>query len=177
MKTSFYPLLFFFLFIGFSGFSQGSPFTSSSNVVHIGLGLGDPDTYAPSGATPFIGVSYDRGIIDDLGIGNLGVGGMVGVKHFWDDNLDGNWQRILIAGRGTYHFNFVNSYNFDFYVGGMLGFFLWSGETEIIGENTNVNSSFGAFAGIHYYFSENFGIYGEAGYGLGFLNGGIAFNF
>jgi hypothetical protein len=177
MKSLFYTVLFYLLFSSTTSFSQGSPFNSLSTIVQAGIGLGDPDTYVANGATPFIGAALDKGIMDDLGFGNLGVGGIVGVKHFWDDQINGNWQRFLLAGRVTYHFHFVNSYNLDFYIGGMAGIYVWGRKAEVIGENNQATASYGAFAGVRYFLNNSFGVYAEAGYGLGFLNAGVAYSF
>lgn len=155
--------------------SAQSPFSTQSHVIHFGVGFGEKDEFAAD-ATPFVGLSYEQGLVDDLGIGNLAVGGLVGAKYFYGNNLDNNLTRMLVAGKVTYHFNFVNSYNFDFYVGGLGGLFFWLSNPEEI-SNAKTDFDFGAFAGIHYFFSDRFGIYCEAGYGLGFINGGLAINF
>ncbi len=165
------------LFIAFGSIDTvaQSPFSTQSHIFHLGFGFGDKDEF-PANATPSLGISYEQGAIDNLGIGNLGLGGLLGVKYFYGDDLSSNLTRMLVAGKATYHFNFVNSYKFDFYLGALGGMYFWlTDATEI--SNSKTDFDFGAYAGIRYFFSDRFGVYLEAGYGLGFLNGGVAVNF
>ena len=182
MKTFFYKLFAVCLIFGATAtsLSAQSPFTKESHVIHLGLGLGG---YSFSGysSTPVFSVAYDQGIIDDLGIGNLGIGGAIGVKHYTYkpsfSDTKYSYNRIFIGARAHYHFHFVNSDNFDFYAGVMAGAFFWTGDTDFGGLGYSTSVSPGAFAGINYFFNDTFGVYAEAGYGLGLLNGGLSINF
>lgn len=152
-----------------------TPFTKESKIVHTGIGLGgyDIDLFTGS-ASPLITVSYDQGLIDDLGIGNLGIGGAVGAKFYNFGST--TYNRIFIAARGTYHFHFVNSENLDFYAGVTVGGTFYTGDRDTV-FGFNGGPFGGPFAGINYWFSPNFGVYAEAGYAYGFINGGASFGF
>lgn len=156
-----------------------TPFSTDSHVVHAGFGLGGYGYSTGFGlgisSTPIISVTYDQGIIDDLGIGNLGIGGGMGVKFYSVDNTDFDFTRVFIGARGTYHFDFVNSETFDFYAGVMIGASFYTNDNSNFENGTDIFA--GPLAGINYWFKPNIGVYAEAGYGLGILNGGIAFNF
>ncbi|MCB0519952.1 MAG: hypothetical protein H6577_20340 [Lewinellaceae bacterium] len=153
-----------------------TPFTQGSNVIHAGFGLGGYG-YSVYNAWPAGIVSYDRGIVDDLGIGNLGIGGVVALKHYSYKDLDGfTFNRVFVGARGTYHFHFVNSDKLDFYGGVMAGAFFYFG--DFYGSTTYNSGPFGsALAGINYWFTPGIGVWAEAGYGIGLISGGISFGF
>jgi len=155
-----------------------TPFSTDSHVLHGGFGLGGYGIGFGNGisSTPILTVTYDQGIVDDLGIGNLGIGGGFGIKYYNFDNIDASLTRMFVGARGTYHFDFVNSETFDFYAGVMIGADFYT--SNIDGFEPSSSGLFGGpLAGINYWFKPNIGVYAEAGYALGILNGGIAFNF
>lgn len=156
-----------------------TPFTKESKIIHAGFGLGGYGFGSCYSSLPVVNFSYDQGLIDGLGIGNLGVGGIIGVKRYTYDCFGTNFSlnRIFIGARGHYHFDFVNSEQFDFYVGAQAGVFFWTGDRDSNFGSYGTSLLPGAFAGINYWFTPNIGIYGEAGYGLGLLNGGLAISF
>ena len=77
-----------FVFFSNKGFAQKKyntstepPFHKGSNTVGLGLGLGiDYDYYGDITSPPAFFASYDHGIINNLGPGNLGVGGIIALK-------------------------------------------------------------------------------------------------
>jgi hypothetical protein len=78
-----------------------------------------------------------------------------------------------IGVRGSYHFGKllkVNNKKFDPYAGALLG--LANRSSDYRGD-TWVRP--GIFAGARYYFSRNFGAYGEAGYGVHAITLGMTF--
>ncbi len=175
-KKLYFIALFLFGLLAANTVDAQTPFTKGSGVVHAGIGLGGYG-YSVYNAWPALIGSYDHGIIDDLGIGNLGVGGMVGLKHYsyeFDDSYSFN--RIFLGARGTYHFHFVNSDKLDFYAGAMAGVFFYTGDFYT-GTSYSTGVYPGLFAGINYWFSPAFGVWAEAGYGVGFLSGGVSFGF
>lgn len=167
-------------FISIDTVKAQTPFSTDSHVLHGGLGLrsygGNFGLNTSVSSLPILTVSYDQGIFDNLGIGNLGVGGGIGMKFYSANSLNTNWTRIFLGARGTYHFDFVNSDDFDFYVGAVAGFYF-----ETTNNSDNFNTTSGTFggpmAGINYWITPTFGIYGEAGFGFGFLNGGVSYQF
>ena len=180
MKTFFFKLLIVACLIGgtFIESQAQTPFSKESHVLHGGFGLGgwtdDVDGFGVN-SSPIISVSYDQGLIDNLGIGNLGIGGAFGIKRYEFDNSDGSWSRAFLGARGTYHFDFVNSDKLDFYAGVNAGFLFHTNSTDNV--ESEVIPYVGPIAGINYWLTSFFGLYAEAGYGLGYINGGVALNF
>lgn len=173
-------VIFFLSFLSIDAIKAQTSFSTDSHVLHGGLGLrsygGNFGLNTSVNSFPILSVTYDQGIIDNLGIGNLGVGGGIGMKFYSANGLNANWTRIFLGARGTYHFDFVNSESFDFYVGGMAGFYFETTNNKDV-YNTNSRSFGGPIAGINYWITPTVGIYGEAGFGFGFLNGGVSYRF
>jgi hypothetical protein len=157
-----------------------TPFSTDSHVLHGGLGLGGYGGNFGLGigvnSSPILNVTYDQGIIDNFGIGNLGVGGGIAAKFYAVNNSNVGWTRIFLSGRATYHFDFVNSDSFDFYAGVMTGFYFESSNDDSV-YSPNSDLFGGPIAGINYWLTPTFGIYGETGFGFGFLNGGVSYQF
>lgn len=156
-------------------------FNKESHVVHGGIGLGGFGFGTCYTQSPIINVSYDQGIFDELGIGNLGIGGAAGIKHYsWNcsyGNDNWSWNRIYLGARATYHFYFLNEEKLDLYSGVSLGAFIWTGDTDSpYGSYAPVLAP-GLFGGGNYWWKPNVGVYAEVGYGLGFLNTGVAIKF
>lgn len=181
MKTFLFKLFAIALIVScsFNSAQAQTPFSTESHVIHGGLGIGGygigTGFLTGVSSTPILSVTYDQGIIDDLGIGNLGVGGGLGLKYYNFKNSDVSLTRMFIGARGTYHFDFVNSENFDFYAGAMIGVDFYTSNVDGFEGNSRLFG--GPLAGINYWFKPGFGVYAEAGYALGILNGGVAFNF
>ncbi|MFT4972320.1 MAG: hypothetical protein ACI9JY_001524, partial [Saprospiraceae bacterium] len=165
--------IFFLFFLSINVVKAQSPFSTDAHVVHGGLGLrsygGNFGLNTNVNSLPILSVSYDQGIIDNLGIGNLGVGAGMGIKFYSANGLNTNWTRIFFGARGTYHFDFVNSDSFDFYAGAVAGFYFETTNNKDA-YNTTSGSFGGPIAGINYWITPTFGLYGEAGFGFGFLN-------
>jgi hypothetical protein len=170
------------LVTGMAGFTQ--KFDKGSHGINAGIGLG-PGYYG-SGYGFAVGVngSYEYGIVSiPMGsklTGVVGVGGLAGasfttLNEFGGDYRYTNW--TLVA-RGTYHFVFMDK--FDPYAGIVLGYmgtsWKWKGDATIPDESGNYGDFRGGFfVGARYYFSDSFGVYGELGYLLNFLNLGVTF--
>jgi hypothetical protein len=176
-KKLYFIGLFFFGFLAANNLEAQTPFTKGSGVIHAGLGLVPYGGYYNNFPLAFLG-SYDHGIVDDLGIGNLGIGGMFGITP--DNNTflgdDYNFTRISILARGTYHFHFVGSEVFDFYAGVVAGARFYVSDNGYTG-NDYFPLDAGPFAGINYWFSPSFGVWSEVGYGVAWLRGGLSFGF
>jgi len=184
MKTFLFKLFAICLLIGFSiqNAAAQTPFSKDSHVYRFGMGVGgDSDGISCIAincnrrSSPIFSFTYDQGLWDDVGIGNIGVGGGVGIRLHSDDFFNESYSRIFVGARGTYHFDFVNSDQLDFYAGAMMGLIFFGGNPDSV--NGGVNSFIGPIAGINYWVSSTFGVYAEIGTGIGFVNGGVAFNF
>ena len=177
------------MFIAYSSFAQKEAlFENGTNVVNLGVGLGD--VYFGSG---YSGVpisfqaSYDRGVTSKLGIGYIGAGGIIGYTSRTFKSGDFKWKNsgLLIGARATYHFaiNGEISEKLDPYAGVMLGYVVTSSSNDApsgYGYNFSKSSSVGAgaFAGARYYFTPHFGVHAEVGYNIiSVLNTGITVSF
>lgn len=171
--------------------SDNEPFHKGSNSLGIGLGGGvDYGYYGPVDAIPMLLVSFDHGIVDHLGPGNLGVGGFVGFRtasSTYFTNYKASWTTFMIGVRGTWHLTLLADKNskFDPYGGVTAGLRIngykntyYSNNQLIDPYNYNhVNHITGVFVGAKYNFSKNFGVFAEAGYDISVLRGGLCINF
>lgn len=158
--------------------TNGKCFEKGSSIINLGIGIGTT-LYGTgyTGTFPPISVSYEKGIAN----GRWGIGGFLahtGAKY--GDKTDyWKFSYTIIGIRGDYHF-YTNE-KLDTYGGVMLGYDIvsdkWHGEGE--GNDFNASAStasFSIFVGGRYYFSDHIGVFAELGYGIAWLNLGLAFN-
>jgi hypothetical protein len=168
--------------------AQTSTFKQGDLVFNAGLGLGATyGTYWGSLYTPTVPpifITGDYCLREDLGPGNLGVGGILAYssyKYEYDPSYGSKYNVIFIGVRGTYHFvDLVDK--MDLYGGISLG-----GKIQIekpYGDNNgatyDVNPSTALveiFAGARYYFSDNVGVMSELGYGVAWIKLGVSLKF
>lgn len=161
-----------FLTFSFTTAQAQSVFTKSSNIKQIGLGLG-------GGAG--LSFSLDKGFREDVGPGNLGIGGIVAFRT-WGIAF-GRQTSSIFAARLTYHPHFVSELvsddKFDAYAGfaAGIGYYSYSYNNDYFGDlNSNrIYPVVGFFLGARYFFSEKFGAFGEVGYGANWLTVGLCF--
>ena len=186
MKTKHVLLLFVLFSIPLSGYTQ--PFIKGDKVINVGLGIGST-LYSGTGykmGVPPLSASFEIGVTE-LGPGIIGVGGYFGLSSYkWEDSFGGSnygwkYSNTIIGARGNYHYNFVEK--LDTYAGLMLGYnFINSKEIGNwpYGYDYSVNSSYfiwSIYIGGRYYFSDSFAAMLELGYGIAWLNIGVAFKF
>lgn len=178
-----------FMLVLVSNLTSAQAFEKGGNYVHFGFGL-DPFGRVPSafGGGSYYNVGpivagYEVGITEKLGIGRLGVGGVIGHSFRGYKYINGDritYSRTSIIGRCAYHFDFGID-KMDVYAGVGVGVYIDSDEKSnnngLILSNGGVGATHYEFAGIRYYFTDNFGVYAEAGIGLAALNGGLVFKF
>jgi hypothetical protein len=155
--------------------------------VNFGLGLGSV-TFSGSGYStviPPLSVSYEKIIVDEvLEKGFIGVGAYLGFSSYkWSYAFMGadwgwNYTTILPGARGSFHYPIID--NLDTYTGLMIGYQIVSaretGSTQL-GINYSATTSgiaWSWYAGGRYFISENFAIMAELGYGITYLNIGVA---
>jgi len=157
------------------------PFQLDKSDLNIGIGIGSTlygtETIPPISASYEIGFPWEKNDFTK----NMSVGGYLGFSQTTYDWFYGEWSYtyIIIGARATYHF--YNEGNMDAYGGLMLGYNIVSSSyTSKTGYEDYTSSSkassgleFSAYLGGRYYFSENFGIFGEIGYGIAYLNLGL----
>ena len=169
-----------------AAFVNAQSFVEKDKVINLGIGLGT-SLYSGTGynmSIPPISASFEYGLME-LGPGILGVGGYIGISGYkWEYSSLGTtygwkYNNFIIGARGNYHYGFVE--NLDTYGGFMLGYNIvtskatgdWPAEID---DSANSGSFVGAFyVGGRYYFSEKFAAMAELGYGVVYLNLGVAF--
>lgn len=163
-----------------------TPMTKGVNVAQVGIGLGGWTTGYTTSETPVIILTYEKGIKDNFGPGNLSVGGSIAYKSgriggFDFGASDWTYTYLGIVGRASWHPHFVKSEKFDAYTGLSLGYYLINSDFESAYYGDLDFSEGGVELGIHiggrYNFSEQFGAFAELGFGLGVLNVGVAYTF
>ncbi len=178
-------------FIGFSVNGQDSLFNKGDKVLNLGIGLGSTlysGSYYSTKIPP-LSASLEYGLIDNLFEVeklNLGVGGYVGFsssqyKYSWyNTNYGWNYTYIIIGARGSLHYQVIDG--LDTYAGLMVGpkivvsseFGDWGEvETHSTAANSGLFSAF--YFGARYYINDKLAVMGELGYGISYLNLGIAF--
>ena len=163
-------------------------FDEGDIVVSAGFGLGS--TYVGGWnnyykiSVPPVFIAGDYCLREDLGPGNLGVGGILAYSaykyHYTYYTYDYGWKysTIMIGARGSYHFTDLVD-KLDLYGGVVIGAKIVT--DKAFGDNTGadytVNNSgalYDLFAGARYYLTDNFAVMGELGYGIAWLKAGVS---
>ena len=160
--------------------SNAQVFVKGGNYIHTGFGL-QPYSIGP------ISVGYEMGLTQIMGIGRFGVGVVLAHEFYFGNTnalgiVSSTQNRTTLMGRGAYHFDF-NVERMDGYAGAAFAI-QFRGKIKdkntgaIITNNTPRIFPYPTFfAGIRYYLKDQFAVYAEVGYGLGFINGGIVYRF
>jgi hypothetical protein len=159
-------------------------FDQGDIVLSAGFGVGAnyyTGGWGYSTTFPPIFVAGDYCLREDLGPGNLGVGGYIGYSAYkYDYYGDWGWKysTLIIAARGTYHFTDLVD-KLDLYGGLTLGAELVTdkayGDYPGTGYTTNTGGvAFEMLAGARYYFTDSFSAMGELGYGIAWLKLGVS---
>ena len=171
-----------------NAFAVNDVFAKGDKTVNFQLGFGNT-WYLGSyyhGSMPQISFSGDYGLRDDWGPGVFGVGAFIGY-HAYKYNyygVDYGWKytTLSIAGRATYHYQFIDK--LDTYAGVMLG--LNFNRSKWYGTNNTYNYSADAgasalttvFAGVRYYVTKNFSVMSELClYDVALFNIGVSLKF
>jgi hypothetical protein len=163
-------------------------FSKGDKVANIGLGLGTGLSSYYKMAIPPISLSGEYGIADGiLEKGSIGVGAYLGFSSYkyeysgWGYNYSSRTSRIYIGPRGSFHYPIIDK--LDTYVGLSLGIhhYSWKYEDDELNDvyddyyNNNETGLYSYwFVGARYYFTDNMAVMAELGYGITYLNVGIA---
>ena len=165
--------------------AQESLFSQGDKVINIGLGLGTT-LYSGTGYSstiPPISLSAEFGVKDEfIGKANLGIGGYLGIAgseyKFSMLGSEYGWKYtyIIVGARGVLHYPLVDK--LDTYGGLQLGYNVVSA-SEFGNVPNGISASsggvgFAGFIGARYYFTEKIGAMAELGYGISYLNIGLA---
>jgi hypothetical protein len=178
-------------FLAFPALSTAQSFDTGDNVLGLTFGIGGHYTASGSGyssQSPAIGLFYEHGMPWEAGPGTIGLGGYVGYKTLryksvvFPFTYDWRWNYTILGVRGAYHYEFLE--NLDTYGGLMLSYHIVSFSDKSFSESgyyyvyTGGSASgvdLSLFLGGRYYFSEKFGALLELGYGIAYLNLGLAY--
>jgi hypothetical protein len=157
--------------------------------VNLGLGLGSVRYTGTGyrGTIPPLSISYESIIRDEiLEKGYIGIGAYLGFSSykwtysFWGEDWGYRYTNIIPGARGSFHYPVIEK--LDTYTGVMLGYEIISSRTIGTidpGYNYRANASgfvWSWYAGGRYFISDRFILMGEIGYGITYLNIGIALN-
>lgn len=169
------------LFLNSPAFSQ-APYSKGDKIGSIGIGFGFAGIYGDASVPP-ISLGFQYGLEDKISIG--GIIGYTSSSYKYNFGGDYEWKYsyIVIGARGEYHF-LENVDKMDGYAGATLGYNIVS-----VSEPT-VNTAYGTFGGyssqgsyalfgvhvgLRYYFDPKIAVFGELGYGIGYITVGASF--
>lgn len=176
--------------------TEAQEFHTGTQVLSAGIGFGSNWGFGRGGTqTPALSVSYEQGIWDIDGPGVISLGGYIGHKSYkYKYNSPYYWYNeklsyTIIGLRSAYHFNMIDADKLDLYAGAMLSFNLAKYKYDYgyhdpsygYRQDFNRSNTYGNHLGIsfyggaRYYFSDNMAVFGELGYGVAYLNIGVAF--
>ncbi|MFW5708022.1 MAG: hypothetical protein ACOC12_08885 [Bacteroidota bacterium] len=183
-------LVWVFVMAAVAVIAQESTFNKEDKVLNLGIGIGST---LYSGAyyntkIPPLSASLEFGIIDNLFEVenlNLGVGGYVGFSMsewrytWWGEDYGWRYTNIILGARGTIHYPIAEK--LDTYTGLLLGpNIVLSSEFGDWGDGDDIHTASGSglvyayYIGARYYLKENLGVMAELGYGISYINLGVA---
>lgn len=182
MKKLVFALALIF-FIPIMAFSQDPIANLGDKYLNLGLGLGST-VYTGSGYSvtlPPLSVSYEQIILDEvIDKGSIGVGGYFGIAAFRYKFPAADWgwkySNYVLGARGSFHYPLID--NLDTYTGLILGYEIVKAK-EIGTIQTGYSAALSGmvwswYLGGRYFFSEKFAGMVELGYGITYLNLGVA---
>jgi len=164
---------------------QKPSFSKGDKAFNLGIGIGSnlfSGTYYNPMLPPF-SASLEAGIKDHIlekGVLAAGAFGAFSSYKFRYSNNGWETSEVIIGARGSFHYPFVDK--LDTYTGLMAGYGIISNKffgTYTEDDYTGSSNGFrwAWFAGARYYFMESTAAFAEIGYGVSYLNAGIAFRF
>lgn len=167
--------------------ARAQEFQKGTNIVSAGVGLGSSIlSYSGASQTPALSLQFERGMWDIGGPGVISLGGYVGYKgySFSGTDFSEKWHYTVLGIRSAYHYNGLKVDKLDLYGGVMLSYNLLSySYSDNSGLSLSGNGSYGSaaafsiYVGARYFFSDHFAVLAELGYGVAYLNVGIAVKF
>jgi hypothetical protein len=179
------------LLLSFAGVvlaARSQPFEKGTNMISAGVGLGSSIfSYSGASQTPALSLQYERGVWDVGGPGVISLGGYAGYKGYSYSgksagySYDENWHYTVIGVRSAYHYHGWDLHNLDVYAGVMLSYNILSysysdnsGTTETGAGSYGSTAGFSLYVGGRYFFGDHFAAFAELGYGVAYLNIGVA---
>lgn len=176
MKT-FLKATFLVLLVASVTLAQG--YNKEGKAINIGAGFGLAGISGDATIPPLsVGVQF--GFTDKISIG--GIVGYAGSSYKFGlltSSYEWKYNYIIVGARGEYHFMKPDD-NLDLYSGVTLGYNIVNvsepSNLPRYGVTYSATSSYllyGGHVGVRYAFSNSFGLFAEAGYGIGYITGGI----
>lgn len=154
-------------------------YEKGSKVLNLGIGVGG--WYSFGFISPGVSASFEVGMWPTGSFGVIGIGGYAGFRVATDNSFayDVVYTNIAFAPRGTYHFTIIPVENLDVYaaVQAIFSIEAINYKDDFITDANSVVFYPGVVGGVRYYFSDRFGVFGEVGYNLNYLTGGISLSF
>ncbi|MEJ5352427.1 MAG: outer membrane beta-barrel protein [Melioribacteraceae bacterium] len=175
---AFFKVTFLVLFLFTTiNFAQG--YNKEAKTINIGAGIGLAGISGDATIPPLsVGIQY--GLTDKISIG--GIVGYAGSSYKFGlitSSYEWKYNYIIVGARGEYHFMKPED-KLDLYSGVTLGYNIVNvsepNNLPAYGLGYSATSSYllyGGHAGVRYAFSNGFGLFAEAGYGIGYITGGI----
>ncbi|GAB3233389.1 hypothetical protein GCM10027346_21360 [Hymenobacter seoulensis] len=171
--------------------APGVLFRQGTTAVNLGLGLGTGYGFGNSlESSPAVSLSAEKGLVEGIGPGVIGVGGLVGYKSYHYDYAGtsdkARWTNVIVLARGTYHYDLLEVNKLDTYAGVSLGFRVESFKNPQNDEalKQRYNESYGGlrfergiFLGARYFVTDGIGAFAEAGYDMTYLKFGLTASF
>ena len=160
-------------------------FMKGDNTLGFSMGLGH-QYHASTSHLPAFAINYDHGIVDNVGPGTIGIGGIVGWQRSVIDYANYHqeaWTNFIVGFRATYHLTILKDKNnkFDPYGGLTVGIRSETYRNEPQGNHnadfTDVKPLVGPFIGAKYNFRPQFGAFSELGFDVAFFKIGLHVNF
>ncbi|SRR5690554_3571819 len=175
--------LFIVLFSALATTVFAQPFKNGTTTLNAGIGLGT-GLGGYGSARPAVSIAVDHGLWEVGGPGTISLGGYFGNTgyKYSGDGYHAKWNYFIIGARGAYHYNGLTKVpELDLYGGLMLSYNIVKYSSDLndnyFGKNYGSGVGLTGFAGARWFFSDNFGAYGELGYGVSILNVGATFKF
>ncbi|MCE5347236.1 MAG: hypothetical protein LLG13_13250 [Bacteroidales bacterium] len=159
--------------------SAQNTFNKGDKVLNLGLGIGNAihtGSYYSGGVA--MSGSFEVGIIDHVfdDKSSIGVGGYIGYasSKYKFSSYNYRLSDLILSSKGAFHYQLVDK--LDTYAGLLVGFrFGYDNDPDYDYATSNLIGA--GFAGARYYFNDNFAAMAEIGYGIAYLNLGIALKF
>ena len=156
-----------------------NPMKEDAILLNAGFGAGTPFFGNGSGIGPAAKFSFEKGMWN-VGPGVITLGAEVTFSYFsykYGDGWHENWFNFIAGARSAYHYGWGVK-GLDTYAGLPLGFGLCMNRHDDNNGYRNYTPFypyFGVFFGTSYFFTPEFGIYGEFGYNSTYGNLGVVF--
>jgi len=154
-------------------------FNKGDKVLNLGIGLGNAlHTGSYYSSSVALSGSFEVGIIDHVfdNKSSIGVGGYMGYSSskYRFSSYDYRLSDLILSSKGAFHYQLVDK--LDTYAGLLLGFrFGFDNDPDYNYADSGLLAA--EFVGARYYFTDNFAGMAEVGYGISYLNIGIALKF